>query len=256
VKREPIFNLPAVVAGLIGILVAVQILVDLFPKSFGVWSLTYLSFIPARLTFLVAPTRTLRELSDVDGDALAAFLETARYSWATPLSYALLHANWTHLGVNIVTLAAFGTPVAQRLGGVRFLLFCAATAIAGAVAHFATHPFDIEPVVGASAAISGAMAGIARFAFARGAALGESDDGEAREEDASRPQTLARVFSNPRAALFLASWLLANLLFGLFAPAPGGVGVIAWQAHIGGFVAGLLLFGWFDPAKPPLRRGG
>jgi membrane associated rhomboid family serine protease len=50
------------------------------------------------------------------------------------------------------------------------------------------------------------------------------------------------------------TWLGANLLFGLVPQAPGGAGVIAWEAHIGGFLAGLLLFGWFDPKRGVGRR--
>jgi membrane associated rhomboid family serine protease len=255
VNRERIFNLPGVVTALLAILVAIQILVDLFPDSFGVWTLVYFSFIPARLSFLLAPSQVLRALADVDGDELAAFLNTARFAWWTPLSYAFLHANWTHLAINGVTLAAFGAPVARRLGSTRFLGFFAVTAVAGAFAHLATHPFDLEPVVGASASISGAMAAIARFAFAPGEALGErlsarvDDEGQGR-----RRQTLAQLVSDRRAMAFLTSWLIVNFLYGLVPQAPGGAGVIAWEAHIGGFLAGLLLFGWFDPKKGPERR--
>jgi membrane associated rhomboid family serine protease len=255
VKREKIFNLPGVVTALIAILTVIQIAVDLFPRSVGVWTLVYFSFIPARLSFLVAPNQVLHALADVDGDELAAFLNTAPFAWWTPLSYAFLHANWTHLAINGVMLAAFGAPVARRLGSMRFLGFFAVTAIAGALAHLATHPFDLEPVVGASAAISGAMAAIARFAFAPGEALGERASGRTGEESESRGrQTLAQTFSDPRAMVFLVSWLLVNFLYGLVPQAPGGAGVIAWEAHIGGFMAGLLLFGWFDPKKGVARR--
>ena len=250
-KREKIFNLPGVVTALIAILTVIQIAVDLFPRSFGVWTLVYFSFIPARLSFLVAPAQVLHALADVDADELAEFLNTARFAWWTPLSYAFLHANWTHLAINGVMLAAFGAPVARRLGSMRFLGFFAVTAIAGAFAHLATHPFDLEPVVGASAAISGAMAAIARFAFAPGEALGERASGRAGE-GASR-QTLAQTFSDPRAMVFLMSWLLVNFLYGLVPQGPGVAGVIAWEAHIGGFMAGLLLFGWFDPKKSVAR---
>ncbi len=254
-NRERIFNLPGVVTALIAILVVIQLVVDLYPQSVGVWTLVYFSFIPARLSFLVAPNHVLRALADVDGDELAAFLNTAQFSWWTPLSYAFLHANWTHLAINCVMLAAFGAPVARRLGSTRFLAFFAVTAIAGALAHLATHPFDLEPVVGASAAISGAMAAIARFAFARGEALGEQASGQADDEgEGPRPQKLAHLFLDRRATIFLLTWFGANLLFGLIPQAPGGAGVIAWEAHIGGFLAGLLLFGWFDPKKDVGRR--
>ena len=174
-NRERIFNLPGVVTALIAVLFGIQVLVELFPQSVGAELMVYFSFIPARFSFLLAPNSVLRALAevDIDGDELAAFLNTTRFSWWTPLTYAFLHANWTHLGVNSLTLAAFGAPVAKRLGSARFLVFFAVTAIAGALAHLAAHPFDLGPVVGASAAISGAMGAIVRFAFAHGEALGE-----------------------------------------------------------------------------------
>ncbi len=246
-KRERIINLPGVVTALIAVLIVIQLAVESAPQSVGFYAMVYFSFIPARVSFLLAPSGVLRALADMDGDELASLLNTAQYCWWTPLSYAFLHANWTHLAINGVMLAAFGAPVAHRLGTLRFLLFFAATAIAGALAHLVAHPFDLAPVVGASAAISGAMAAIVRFAFARGGPLdqnrGRRDDDNAGDSSLS----LWSVFSNRRATAFLLTWLAANVAFGLIAQPPGG-GVIAWEAHIGGFIAGLLLFGWFDPA--------
>ncbi len=252
-NRERIFNLPGVVVALLAILVVVQLVGDLFPETIGSWMLVWFSFIPARLSFLAAPDQVLRALADVDADDLAVLLNTAKFSWWTPLSYAFLHANWTHLAINGVMLAAFGAPVAQRLGSTRFLLFFATTAIAGALAHLAAHPFDIEPVVGASAAISGAMAAIARFAFAPGEALGKRAMGRDDAHETRGPQPLSRLFVDRRATAFLLSWFGANLLFGLIPGASGVAGVVAWEAHIGGFLAGVLLFGWFDPRDAAAR---
>jgi membrane associated rhomboid family serine protease len=256
VSRERIFNLPGVITALISVLVAIELAVDLFPQSLGAGMMAYFSFIPARLSFLIAPNAVFKELADldVDADELASLLNSAKYAWWTPLTYAFLHANWTHLGVNSLTLAAFGAPVARRLGTARFLVFFAATAIGGAFAHLMTHPFDLGPVVGASAAISGAMGAIVRFAFERGEALGEGRHDGADEIPAPHDTaSLKRVFSNQRATFFLLTWLAANVLFGQLPPSPGSAGVIAWEAHIGGFMVGLLLFGWFDRAKgdPP-----
>lgn len=247
--REPIFNLPGVVTALIAGLCAVHLAIEALPAAIGLLSLEYFSFVPAKLSLQLAPARALQELAELDAEDLTLLAETSRFVWITPLSYAFLHANWTHLGVNAVTLAAFGAPVARRLGAPRFLAFFAVTAVAGAAAHFLAHPFDTGPVVGASASISGAMAAIARFAFQPGGALGEPAGLGDRRGDAS--DGLPALLANRRAAFFLGSWLLANLIFGLLAPAPGGVGAIAWEAHVGGFLAGLMLFGWFDP---PTRK--
>ena len=108
-SRERIFNLPGVITGLIAGLALIQLAVEVSPQSLGVWTITYFSFIPARVSFFIAPQAALAALADVDGDELAALLNTARYAWWTPLTYAFLHANWTHLGINSLTLAAFGT---------------------------------------------------------------------------------------------------------------------------------------------------
>jgi membrane associated rhomboid family serine protease len=51
--------------------------------------------------------------------------------------------------------------------------------------------------------------------------------------------------------IFIAVWFGVNLIFGLGAISlTGGEQAVAWQAHVGGFLAGLFLFGWFDPVKP------
>jgi membrane associated rhomboid family serine protease len=51
--------------------------------------------------------------------------------------------------------------------------------------------------------------------------------------------------------VFLVVWFAINLVFGMSSLSLGGAGeVVAWQAHIGGFLAGLLLFSWFDPPPP------
>ena len=90
----------------------------------------------------------------------------------TFVTYALIHADWTHLGVNAVWLLPFGSAVARRFGTLRFLAFFAVTAAAGAALHLATHAGEQFPMIGASAAISGTMAAAMRFAFQRGGPLG------------------------------------------------------------------------------------
>ena len=159
--------------------------------------------------------------------------------WAdawTFVTYAFLHGSWTHVGLNAVWLLAFGTPVARRFGAVRFFAFFAFTAAAGAAAHLIIYLGEPVPVVGASAAISGFMAAAMRFAFRRRGPL-IARDAEAYQVPALQ---LTAVLRNGRVLAFLVVWFGLNLLFGL-----GSLGVdgsdqtIAWQAHIGGFLAGL-----------------
>lgn len=167
----------------------------------------------------------------------------------TFVTYALLHGSWTHLGLNSVWLLAFGTPVARRFGALRFLAFFAVTAAGGALAHLAVYSGERVPMIGASAAISGFMAAAIRFAFQRGGPLRMLGNTQA---DAYRVRALPliAVMRDPRVLIFLGVWFGLNILFGL-----GSIGIdssnqqIAWQAHIGGFLAGLLAFPLFDPVR-------
>jgi membrane associated rhomboid family serine protease len=125
-------------------------------------------------------------------------------------------------------------------------------AAAGALAHLVTHPGAMVPVIGASAAISGAMAAAMRFVFQQGGPLGvfrRESEGEAYRVPA---QPLLATLRDPRFLIFMVSWIGLNALFGLGAVSIGTAAdqQIAWQAHIGGFFAGLLLFSAFDPVAP------
>jgi membrane associated rhomboid family serine protease len=123
--------------------------------------------------------------------------------------------------------------------------------MAGAAAFLLVHPFGLEPVVGASAAISGAVAAAMRFAFEPGAPLGPGRSLSVTSDRAYFVPALplARVFRDGRALTFLLTWFGCNILFGAFAR-PLGVGdaTVAWEAHIGGFLFGLFAFSLFDPA--------
>ena len=244
-RSEPIINLPGVISGLLLLLIAIQFFVVSGPKSLVYPFYDALAFIPLRLSFALAPQGVLSALAEGrlganGGQEVAAALGAGPMVYLTPLTYALLHGGWAHLGVNALTLAAFGAPVARRLGSPGFLAFFAACAAAGAMAHFMLFPFDALPVVGASAAISGTMAALARFAFAPGLRL---DDVGARGP-ATAP--LGALGENRQALVFVVVWLGANFLMGAFPEASGSTEPIAWEAHVGGFLFGLLTFGAFD----------
>ena len=156
-----------------------------------------------------------------------------------------------HLGINAVWLLAFGSAVARRFGPLRFLLFFAVTAAAGAAMHLATHYGELVPMVGASAAISGFMAAAMRFAFQGGGPLGLWPRHEAHAYHV--PAAPLRVaLGDPRILAFLAVWFGLNMLLGLGSLSLAGEDQqVAWEAHIGGFLAGLLLFPLFDPVRAP-----
>jgi membrane associated rhomboid family serine protease len=256
--REPVFNVPFVVVAVILALAGLHAL-----RAWGVGedALVYeLAFFPARFTALFGvdpiPGLTERLAADPGNTDLMQRLGLARElmesgsakPW-TLVTYALLHGGWTHLILNSVWLLAFGAAVARRFGSTRFLVFLAVTALGGALGHLVTHGDDVAPLVGASAAISGCMAAAIRFVFQPGAPLGAY---RLEEELSYRLPALSlpEVLRDRRAVTFLAVWFILN-----FATGVAGIGLgmtdasIAWEAHVGGFVTGLLAFRLFDPRR-------
>ena len=161
------------------------------------------------------------------------------------------------MGLNAVWLLAFGAPVARRFGAVRFLVFFAVTAAAGAAAHLVTHAGDPVPMVGASAAISGYMAAAIRFVFQPRGPL-DLASGSGPHAHAVPALPLLAALRDLRVLAFLAVWFGLNLVFGAVAPPIVGADQpLAWEAHLGGFLAGLLGFGAFDPvARISVPREG
>ncbi|TMJ90883.1 MAG: rhomboid family intramembrane serine protease [Alphaproteobacteria bacterium] len=240
-RRERMLNVPAAIVVLLAVLGLVQLLLMFVLTAEQTTEFLLLfAFIPARYDFSV--------LSDVAWPG----------GWAadiwTFVTYALIHANLSHLIFNAVWLLAFGSPVARRFGPLRFTAFMAMTAAAGAAVHLATHFGELLPMVGASAAISGAMAAAARFAFQRGGPLEMWRD---RAEACRVPAApLAVSLRDARVIAFLLVWFGVNILFGVFSMGmPGVEQAIAWQAHIGGFLAGLLAFAAFDPVPAAADPG-
>ena len=159
VRREPIFNVPTAVVATLAVLVLVHVVREwVLTQRQDAQLLLWFAFIPARYDAAVTATA-----GDVAG--------LGPQIW-TFFTYALIHGDWTHLGLNSVWLLAFGTPIARRFGAMRFLAFFVLTAAAGAAAHLATHAHAYIPVIGASASISGFMAAAIRFVFQRSGPLG------------------------------------------------------------------------------------
>jgi membrane associated rhomboid family serine protease len=254
-KGQPVFNLPGVILALLAAFAAVQVMRDVVSPEIDAWLITTFGFIPARFSRHFAPGGLANSIaqqiaSGVPEGTIRWFLGEGGWPWWSPLTYAFLHGDWIHLGLNGLWLAAFGSAVARRFGPLRFLALFLLAGIAGAVAFLVVHPFGLEPVVGASAAISGAVAAAMRFAFEPGAPLGPGRNFSVADDRAySVPALpLSRVFRDGRAVTFLLVWFGCNILFGAFAR-PLGIGdaSVAWEAHIGGFLFGLLAFSFYDP---------
>ena len=237
-RRQPLLNVPPVITGLALAMLAIQLMRDWVDPDTAVEILALFAFIPARydpsvLTSGVLPGGTAADL------------------W-TFVTYAFLHGSWTHVGLNLLWMLAFGSPVARRFGVVRFLAFFAATAAAGAGLHLLTHEGELVPMIGASAAVSGCMAASLRFMFASEAYTDWRPDMFGASVDYPAPP-LSVVMRDRRVIAFVVVWFAINLAVGVSAPIGIADGSVAWEAHIGGFVVGLLLFPLFDPVR---RRGG
>src|SRR5680860_1648366 len=206
-------NIPAGVLVAVLLVIAVHVLRESLPDEQGLAFLLAMAFIPARYAGVV---------TDIPGGEISALTSF--------VTYLFVHGDWTHLTINILWMLAFGSAVAKRIGSMHFLLFSALCGIAGALTHLVMHFGEPVPVVGASAAISGQMAGALRFMFgARIANLASSRD------ISSLPlASVVSTLANPKFLAFLGIWILLNVLFGL-----GGVQLddaganIAWEAHIG-----------------------
>lgn len=168
-------------------------------------------FIPARFeSELIAPPGTL----------LPFFL--------TPLSSAFLHGGVLHLVFNLLVLLFIGRQLEAPLGAKAMAVLLVAGAYAGALAQFLADPQSTVPMIGASGAIS-ALIAVFALIFSR-----------------SRAPAIGPIPSHWVRALWLAAaWIGVQLLIGL--AGGGGFGTIAIWAHVGGFLAGLLL------ARPLLR---
>jgi len=229
------FNVPAVVLAIIGLLLLIQ--------GGREWLLTDEQNLDVLLYFAFIPARYDSSIIGTEGGGLGPQI------W-TFLTYAFLHADFIHVGVNSIWFLPFGSAMARRFGTWRFLAFSAVTAIAGAALHLLTHVDELLPMIGASATVSGLMAGSLRFVFQAGGPLGVFRSGE---ESAYRVPAapLLVALKDSRVIVFLVAWFGLNLLFGAGASSfPGIEQSVAWQAHIGGFLAGLILFALFDPVPP------
>lgn len=228
-RPPPAVNAPAIVLGLIGLLFLVHLLAHYVLSSRVANSF---AFVPLRFTS--------------DNPALdQAFWGGAVTKWLSPVTHMLLHADWMHLTLNSAWLLVFGAPVARRMGPARFLALFILSGLAGAAAHTALNWSAVASsgyslLVGASGAISGLMGAAARFVFL------------SRDMVTTTQHRPLLPFGHNQVVTFTVLWTALNFVFAL----SGGLGLvqdyaISWEAHLGGYFAGLLLIG---PLDRPIGR--
>ena len=223
--RQPVFNAPWSVVALIGVLAAIHAALEFGGQSWQSESLFLFALIPARFT-------------------AAGFPMIAGSEYWSLITYGFLHGDWMHLLFNSLWLLVFGTPVARYLGTLRFLVLSTIAAVTGALASLALHWGEVVFVVGASGAVSGLLAAAIPIMYGL------------RAPGGVRPLMPGELLRSRNALIFMAIWLGITLMSG----ASGWTGNsfveesgIAWEAHLGGFVGGLI--GFYLLARRAVRKG-
>jgi len=156
-------------------------------------------------------------------------LPTAPLAYLPLLTSVFLHGGWLHVLGNLWVLWIFGDNVEDRMGHGRFLAFYLLCGILAGAVHVYFSPESPVPTIGASGAISGVM-GAYLVLFPRAKVI------------TLIPILFYPLFVELPAFVFLGLWFASQLLSGtLSLVAPEEAGGIAFLAHVGGFVAGVLL---------------
>ena len=188
------------------------------------------STVPAEITsgkdiigsfLLVAPDGTSVQIDEAPGP---------NPIWLTLLTSMFMHGGWLHIGGNMLFLFIFGDNIEKAYGHIKYLIFYLVCGIIAGLAHVLSQPDSIVPSLGASGAISGVMAGyLVLFPTNRVKVI----------------LTLGVIFLRPfmvPAVVMIGIWALLQFVNGI-----GSIAVtdqtsgVAYWAHIGGFIAGLVL---------------
>ncbi|WOD39328.1 rhomboid family intramembrane serine protease [Nodosilinea sp. E11] len=211
---NPVSITPGVTYGLIGLNIAVFVFQlslsrEGLDRFFDTWAL-----VPAQLT-----------------ESFQGAMQAPAYEWFTLISSQFLHGGFFHIGGNLLYLWVFGNNIEDRLGHLRFLIFYLGCGVLAGLTQWVFDPSSTVPTIGASGAIAGVMgAYILRFPRARIVTL----------------IPLIIFFTTVRipAIFFLGFWFVQQALFSLASLSSdvnlGSSGVAYW-AHSGGFVFGLIL---------------
>jgi membrane associated rhomboid family serine protease len=162
----------------------------------------------------------------------AELISNPQEEWRTIFSSMFLHGGWFHLLSNMWVLYIFGDNIEDRVGSLRYLIFYLLSGIAAASLQIFVMQGSSVPMIGASGAIAGVLgAYLISYPGARIASL--------------VPILFIFTIVDVPAVLFLIFWFISQLYSGLFAMQGGSSSGIAWWAHIGGFIFGLIMVSFF-----------
>lgn len=154
----------------------------------------------------------------------------------TVFTSMFMHGGLLHLGGNMLYLWIFGNNIEDRLGHMRFIIFYILCGVAAAYSHAITEPSVMIPMVGASGAVSGIL-GAYLLLFPH-----------------ARVHTLIFIFFYVHVirlpALFVIGfWIVIQFINGILSKGVATKGGVAWFAHIGGFIFGILMIKIFLKTK-------
>jgi len=223
-----VHEIPGAVFGLIIANVVVFLVQTQLPPDLAKQFILHNALIPARYT----------------QPGLAAELGLRQLNVLPFVTSVFMHVNWLHLVVNMWVLWLLGGPVEQAMGAPRFVLLYLVSGLVAGVAHFALNLTSAVPTLGASGAIAGVLGGFALlYPKARVLFL--------------KPILFFPFVWELPAPIFLGLWFVFQVVSGLVRLLePKDVGGIAWWAHIGGFVAGLVLVRVIGTPRPRIREVG
>lgn len=227
-QREPLISTPPVITALAIITIAIYLMQAFLPSSV---------VLPLEATLAFQPLRFTTGL-ETGGDPFAL---------AVPLfGHMFLHGGTTHILFNALWMVVFGTGVARRMAvdygptdarlirSSLFLTFYLLCGLGGVMSYHLLQPESPTLLVGASGAISGLLGAAIRFILpARGGGRFGS--------------SLASVLS-PQVLVVSGAFIALNLAtaLGIDAMNAGDASIIAWEAHIGGYLTGLFVYPLFD----------
>jgi membrane associated rhomboid family serine protease len=232
---QPFFNIPPVILAVVAILILVHGFLQLQGLSWQIFAQYAFAFIPIRFTATYFP--------QMRGSAY----------WSM-LTYGLLHADWTHLGFNSLWLVIFSKPVVLRLGSWRYLVLLAVSTIAGAIAGLIVHWGEFVVMVGISAGVSGMIAAAIPIMYAGGVGMSTMTELQVKNV---QPLSPWQIVKNKQALIFTIMWLGLTMFTATSQYFTGTAfleeRVIAWEAHLGGFIAGFIAFYLLDYSSAKLK---
>jgi membrane associated rhomboid family serine protease len=163
-------------------------------------------------------------------------------AWVTIFTAMFLHGGWFHIISNMWFLFIFGDNVEERMGSLRYLIFYFLSGAAAGLLQAYVLPVSTEPMIGASGAIAGVLgAYLILYPRSKIASL--------------VPILFIFTIIEIPAFLFLLFWFGMQIYSGLFAIPGGGGSGIAWWAHIGGFLFGVVMVSFFAIKRGTVDRG-